>query len=251
METSSEMGVTGFALQKAILIYGKRRGSLGADSAYGRPSERTTFASIHDVAARKDNGQILLNAGEPATVEGIRQLKESFDGRSESHFLPENVLAHSAEKLVFYLRPQKHVHFFSKGAGETLHALDGSLVPCPALVFHVSATPAGGSLSVYAIRQQGRPDLNTILYHAPFYNVNSRGSVCHGSMSTPDSHDPSTTEGWVESFFASVFTHGSGVRFLKGEKGYGETLADLVESGADRFPTKRLRRTGARLRSII
>lgn len=246
MKTSSDMGVAGFALKKAILIYGKQR---SGHLSYG--SQRTMFASVHEVAARKESGQLLLKAGRPATEDGIRKLKESFDGRTETHFLPENVLASSGEKLVYYLKPQKHVHFFSERAGEDLHAVDGAQVPCPGLIFRVNRSRRGGNLSVWAFRQQGRPDPSTILYHAPFFNVNKRGRVCHGSMDNPGSHKPSTAEQWTQSFFQSVFTHGAGFRFLKGEKGYGETVRQLVEDEADRFPTKRLCRTGARLRSIL
>lgn len=249
MTVSTAMEGSSYSLKKAILIY-QRSGGTGFTqrdrTAHG------TLASVHDIHAGED-GRAVIGAGRPCSEKGMRELKEAFDGRQEPQFLPEHVLVSAPDELIWHVKPTRRVHFFSSRANDTLEALDGALLPTPGLVFKASRRGhASPGLSVWAVRQRGRPDPNTILYHAPFFNVNGQGRVCHGSMKTPGTCESHAAEGWTDGFFASSFTHGSGVRFLKGEPGYDETLAKLAGEGEGaRFPTQRLRRTGSRLRDKI
>lgn len=238
MDIHTELGTTHFALRQALLIYRE-------ESGYGTGGR--AFGSVHDVL--EANGEATLGPGRPATTEGIRRLKEAFDGPPRTHFLPERVLAYSEAALVWHVRPSRQRLFF-ESQSEVLGQVSGERFPVPGLVFKAAGEGAKKALSVWAIRQQGRPDPDTILYHAPFFNVYRDGRVCLGSMPLPEAHVPSAAETWTRSFFASAFTHGAGVRFLSGEPGYASTLEALAGS-TERFPTGRLVRTGRRLRNIL
>ena len=81
----------------------------------------------------------------------------------------------------------------------------GSAVcPVPGLVW--MAMPGHG-LYVYAIKGALRPDQQTQLYQAPFFNVWGRGRVCIGSAFLPTEEKKWSSEAWEQTFFGSRFTH--------------------------------------------
>jgi len=228
-----------FRLKRAILLYEE-------DNAYGN---RSAFASVHDIDVT-DGGEAVLSPGRPATREGVLALAEALLGKQPASFLPEHVLACTADVLVWHVPPGCHPLFFQT-ASEELNALTGKPLPHPGLVFRAASRGGGSSLHVWAVRWRGRPRPGTPLYHAPFLNINEGGSVCLGSMPKPTTHGPEAAEAWTASFFGSAFTHGGGSRFLRGQPGYASTLRSLSERTGCSFPTDRLVRTGRRLRDVI
>lgn len=242
MDLRLDLNETTFELQRAILIYSE-----------GGYTSRRTLATVHNVQTGGEaGGQPRVAAGRPITTGDLREITRKLGRKPQTaRFLPERVVASTPSCLIWHKRiGREPIYFESKS--EELNDLSGTALPHPPLIFCLRRRRrgSGGSMHVWAKRRRGRPDEDTILYHAPFFNVNSRGGVCHGSMRTPGGFGPGYTRGWEQAFFQSAFTHGSGVAFLNGQPGYTDTLTRLAKSG-DRFPTERLKRTGERLRDAI
>ncbi len=237
MKTFVDIGANReFKLIEAVLVY--RSGGDGA------------FASLHKVEQSQD-GAPYLAAGELLTTAFVRTLAEGLGARVKPEILPDNVLACTPDVLVWWLRPQRRVMFFG-GTDEEAGKLNGLVFPHPALVFKV----AGRDLSVRALATISRPAGNSPLKTAPYWNTDSRGLVCPGTMRVPDGSDVSSIPRWEAAYFQSNFTHAAGAvrltshpegfiglwRNLAGKKAFpvryltdaGETLEDFVARGADR-----------------
>jgi PRTRC genetic system protein B len=225
-----------FKLSETVLVY--RSGGDGA------------FASLHKVEQNKD-GAPYLAAGEPLTTAFVRTLAEGLGARVKPEILPNTVLARTPDLLVWWSRPQRRTMFFG-GTDEGARKLNSVIFPHPALVFKV----AGRELFVKALATTSRPTSDTPLKTAPYWNTDSRGLVCPGTMRVPDGSDVSSIPQWEAAYFQSNFTHAAGAvrltnhpgafvgmwRSLVGRKTFpvryltdaGETLEDFVARGADR-----------------
>jgi PRTRC genetic system protein B len=203
-----------FELKRAILLY--------KDQHY-------TFATIHDVAsspARLEPGRLL-------TLENVHELHRELCGDAHLELLPENVLACSPHKLVWFETAKKRVMFFDS-SDTFLQRLSGQTFPHPALLFCATLR----SLNVFALAADERPSSTTKLYAAPYFNT-TRANVCLGTTALPTQLKPSETAAYSEAFFASAFTHGTNERLLRGWGGsYGEFWSFVKNQ--KRFPTKYL-----------
>jgi PRTRC genetic system protein B len=86
-----------------------------------------------------------------------------------------------------------------------------------------------GSLSVRALRENRRPDHDTTLAVAPYWNVSEKGLVCLGDARTPTTTSVDSLDGWEKGFFDSTFTHsniGRSTRHKDGFLGLWTALAD-------------------------
>ena len=227
-------------LEKAVLLYEQQ----------GYSNDKTAYASVHEVRFN-GGGQAVVGPGEPATREGLLAALDALLGKLPCQFLPSNVLAASRKRLVWHVPASRRPLYFE--GSTALAGLSGSVWPLPALVFAASGLPNDGSakLSVYAVRRRGRPRPDTLLYHAPFFNVYKNGGVCLGSMRKPSTTGIAAAEAWTEAFFQSAFTHGTGHALLRGQPGYVQTMQTLAGCPDASFPTKRLIRTGRRLHDLI
>ncbi len=225
-----------FKLSEAVLVY--RSGGDGA------------FASLHKVEQSQD-GAPYLAPGELLTTAFIRKLAEGLGARVKPEILPDYVLARTPDMLAWWSRPQRRVMFFG-GNDTEARKLNGLIFPHPGLVFKVT----GKDLFVRALATTSRPTANTPLKTAPYWNTDSRGLVCAGTMRVPDSSDVSSNALWQAAYFHSNFTHAAGAvrltnhlggfiglwRSLTGRKRFpvryltdaGETLEEFVARGADR-----------------
>lgn len=225
-----------FKLSEAVLVY--RSGGDGA------------FASLHKIE-QNQNGVPYLAAGELLTTAFVRALAEGLDARIKPEILPDNILARTPDLLVWWSRPQRRVMFFG-GTDEQARKLNGLVFPHPPLVFKI----AGRDLSVRALATTSRPAGNSPLKTAPYWNTDSRGLVCQGTMRVPDSSDVSSMSQWQAAYFQSEFTHAAGaVRLTNHQGGFvglwrsladrkrfpvryltdaGETLEEFAARGADR-----------------
>ena len=89
-----------------------------------------------------------LDAGEPLTVDFLRQLAKGLGQTVAREILPANVLARTPDMMVWWTRQQRRVMFFSDSSdGRTLN---GHVFPQPPLVFRV----CGSELSVRAFGQR-------------------------------------------------------------------------------------------------
>ena len=99
--------------------------------------------------------------------------------------------------------------------GSELADVSGKLFPHPALLFVVR----NGVLFVRALPNNRRPDPETRLAAAPYWNIDSNGAVCAGTMRTPKSIAVASIPAWQQAFFQSEFTHPGGAGRLTKRKG--------------------------------
>jgi PRTRC genetic system protein B len=225
-----------FRLTEAVLVY---RG--GGDGA---------FASLHQVK-QAENGIPYLTPGEALTTAFLRTLAQGLGAQVKPEIFPDNVLARTPDLLAWWSPPQCRVMFFG-GTDEEARKISGLVFPHPALVFRV----VGKDLFVRAMATSSRPGPETKLKTAPYWNTDSRGLVCAGSMRVPESSDTASIPAWQDAYFQSEFTHAAGAvrltnhpegfiglwRSLAGKKQFpvqyltdaGETLQDFVARGSER-----------------
>lgn len=219
-----------YKLSEAVLVYRS-----GGDSA---------FASLHKVEQGQD-GVPYLAAGEPLTAAFMRTLAEGLGARVKPEILPDHVLARTPDLLVWWSRPQRRVMFFG-GADEQARKLNGLVFPHPALVFKV----AGRDLFVRALATTSRPTSDTPLKTAPYWNTDSRGLVCPGTMRVPDGSDVSSIPQWQAAYFQSEFTHAAGaVRLTRHSGGFIGLWRELA--GRKTFPVRYLTDDGETLEEFV
>jgi PRTRC genetic system protein B len=219
-----------FKLSEAVLVY--RSGGDGA------------FASLHKVQQGQD-GASYLAAGEPLTTAFLRSLAEGLGARIKPEILPVNVLARTLDLLVWWSRPRQRVMFLG-GTDQEARKLNGRIFPHPALVFKV----AGKDLFVRALATYSRPVHNSRLKTAPYWNTDSRGLVCPGTMPAPDGSDVSSIPQWEAAYFQSEFTHAAGaVRLTSHCEGFVGLWKGLV--GKKKFPVRHLTDARETLREFV
>jgi len=217
-----------FRLTQAVLVY---RG--GGDGA---------FASLHEVKVG-ENEIPYLAPGEAVTTAFLRTLAQGLGAQVKPEILPDNVLARTPDMLVWWSRPRQRVMFFG-GVNEQARKLNGVVFPHPALIFKV----AGRDLFVRAVATNSRPDSDTPLKTAPYWNTDGR--VCPGSMRVPDTFDVASIPQWEDAFFQSEFTHSAGpVRLTNHPEGFIGLWRSLV--GKMRFPVQYLTAAGETLQEFV
>jgi len=219
-----------FRLSEAILIY--RGGGEGA------------FASLHQVK-QAEGGAPYLAPGEALTTAFLRTLTQGLGAQVNPEIFPDTVLARTPDMLVWWSRPRRRAMFFG-GTDEDARKLNGLVFPHPALIFKV----ADKALFVRAVATRSRPTPETPLKTAPYWNTDSRGLVCPGSMRVPESSDLASMTQWEGAYFQSEFTHAAGaVRLTKYPRGFVSLWRGLV--GRKRFPVQYLTDAGETLQEFV
>ncbi|GGF27967.1 PRTRC system protein B [Flavobacterium limi] len=161
--------------------------------------------------------------------------------------LPTNILhihpSRDKGAVIWHTKPQKRPLYFIEGLG-----IPSGQAFVPAMVWQATKN----SLRVFALMGNRRPTEKTLLYHAPFFNINEDGRVCMGSVSIDIKESSCVeqfTKAWEHYFFRSYFSH------LMGEnspiKGNCVSLwKDLVASGRA-FPTAILKRSNNTLKNLL
>jgi len=205
-----------FTLKYAVMIY--------TDTS-------TAFATLHE--ARVDSeGSPYLAPGRSLTTAFLRRLSQGLGTATPTEVLPECVLARTPDMIAWWTRVQSRVMFFG-GQEKGARGLNGHLYPHPPLVFKVR----GRELFVRALAENTRPTAETQLKTAPYWNTDSRGNVCAGTMRIPDQLATNSISAWQDAYFSSEFTHPSGaVRLTKDRRGFVWLWTSLKDK--DRaFPT--------------
>jgi PRTRC genetic system protein B len=124
---------------------------------------------------------------------------------------------------------------FFGGTDQEVRKLNGLVFPHPALVFKLM----GKDLFVRAIATPSRPGPDTALKTAPYWNTDSHGLVCAGSMRAPESSGIASIPEWQDAYFQSQFTHAAGaVRLTSYPGGFIGLWKGLA--GRKRFPVRYL-----------
>jgi PRTRC genetic system protein B len=178
-------------LHRALLLYRNEQGT-------------RNMATVHGVVQIASDGAPLLGAGELLTTAVLRELTRTFGSSCPVEFLPEQVVARSAELLAWWTPAAVRPMFFR--AGSELAEVSGRRFPHPALLFAVS----NGSLYIRALRSSSRPTADGQLFVAPYWNTAEDGAVCPGTMRRPRSASVAAMTTWEQAFFQSEFTHPGG-----------------------------------------
>ncbi|AUD06302.1 PRTRC system protein B [Spirosoma pollinicola] len=117
--------------------------------------------------------------------------------------LPANLLSLNTQSgVVLWYTPAQEQSLFFK---------DSLTIPCgkaqvPALVWKASKC----ELQLFALSDDGKPDIKTPLYYAPFFNTAKSGNVCMGTVQVGITESSSLEEfigAWETAFFNSYFSH--------------------------------------------
>lgn len=148
----------------------------------------------------------------PLTLQESKQLSKMLNVEQEEKnacfipngLLPSNVLHLNPSEngqVIWYCKPQKRKLFFVESL-----AIPNGIAYMPTLVFKATKT----ELSVYALKSNRRPTMNTKLYYAPFFNIYESGKICMGTVDIQVKDANSLEEFinlWEEYFFNSYFAH--------------------------------------------
>ncbi len=220
-----------FALSQALLIY--------RDAS-------AAFVTLHEVQGEKNQAPY-LGPGQPLTTAFLRTLAGGLGSRITPEILPANVLVRTPDSIVWWTTASRCVMFFSGGTEEAAR-LNGRMYPHPPLVFKVCRH----ELFVRALEDDVRPDANTPLKTAPYWNTEgSKGLVCAGTMRIPQEMTTGSISEWQSAFFSSSFTHPSGaVRLTSHPQGFAGLWLSLA-GREDLFPTEFLTDARQTLRQFV
>ena len=219
---------TTFELHDAFLLY--RRNS----SSYSPSPSPEVFVTHHAVKLN-DQGTPVLGVGSAVTKDAVLDMVKELRGSIPVEFLPENVLARTADSIVWWTPASVRAIFYMDGKSTELSQLSGKRFPQPPLVLRIE----NGSLQVRALQKNERPKPATQLYRAPYWNVNDHGDVCLGSTHVPSETAVSNLQEWEKAFFTSEFTHANTVQKLTTHPG-GFTGLWKSLIGKTAFPSRLL-----------
>ena len=191
------------------------------------------MATVHGVVQKETDGTPLLGSGQLLSTAVLRELNKQLGTSCPAEFLPENVVARAPELIAWWTPAVVRPMFFRTGS--ELEGASGKRFPHPALLFVVRSNV----LYVRALFGTQRPHPDSKLAAAPYWNIDSNGAVCAGTMRTPKSLTVSSIAAWQHAFFQSEFTHPGGggclTKRLGGTAGLWKSLA-----GKQRFPISTL-----------
>lgn len=137
-------------------------------------------------------------------AKALRIAKEQKEPCLKSDGIMSNTILHidpTQNKVIWFTKAMQREMYFTENLG-----IPNGKANVPPMLWIANKN----SLSVFALRSNGRPKENTKLYNAPFFNVYENGNVC---MGTVDIHIKKTslleefTTTWESYFFNSYFSH--------------------------------------------
>ena len=207
-------------LYQAVLLYRNDHGN-------------RVMATVHGVVQKEADGTPLLGAGQLLSTAALRELTRHLGTSCPAEYLPDHVVARTPELIAWWTRAAMRPMFFREGS--ELANISGKPFPHPALLFVVR----NGVLFVRALPNSRRPDPDTRLAAAPYWNIDSNGAVCAGTMRIPKSLTVASIPAWQQAFFQSEFTHpGGGGRLTRRKGGTAALWKSLA--GNKTFPRSTL-----------
>jgi PRTRC genetic system protein B len=194
-------GNSAVELRKALMIY----------------TGTHAYVTVHDVL-RDEQGRPHYGPPEALSAEFVRNLSELLNQKAVRgiEVLPNNVLCLTDDLVAWWSPAAVRPMFFESATDQDANALSGQVFPHPPLVFVATER----QLSVRALPGNERPNSDTQLLSAPYWNTYEDGSICTGSMHLPTADvSSSVTADWERGFFESAFTHPSGAVRLTSYKG--------------------------------
>ena len=216
---------------------------------YRSASDHSFYLESYDV----DNMGKPINA-HPLTVNEslvFAQTLQAQQGTVQKFLQPKGIL----ESTILYLNaePDGYVIWYTPVMRrklifkKDLSISDGE-ANLPAMLWKASKS----SLQVYAIKVDEKPKMETVLHHAPFFNVYTDGKVCMGSVDIEISKDCSLEEFiklWESYFFGSSFSHLLGN--TSPVKGNIVQLWQSLIGRTEKFPIQQLKLTTITVKDLI
>ena len=190
----------------------------------------------------------------PLTVREAQSLAKALDTKEQSAkaflrpegLLPSYVLHIDPSQngsVLWYTKPQRQTLYFTENLN-----LENSEIHLPTLVWKADKK----HLRIFALKGKSKPNANSLLCHAPFFNLYQNGGVCMGNVDVRIT-SATTLEGfitaWQGYFFGSYFSHHIG-----GHHPLKENLIsiykELIETGGD-FPTEKLNSINVKLKDLL
>lgn len=195
----------------------------------------------------------MMNA-HPLSVRESERLSKALttkEERNKTFLKPKGVIStnvlhiNPSEKgnLIWYTKAQKRNLYFVERLG-----IPSGTAFVPTLVWKATKD----SLSIYALKSNSRPNGNTKLFYAPFFNIYENGKVCMGSVNI-DIKETTSLEDfmqvWETYFFESYFSH-----LLDNYCPTKRNITNLWKSLIDTekpFPNKELKENNKTLKDLI
>ncbi|MDO9139902.1 MAG: PRTRC system protein B [Methylococcales bacterium] len=159
------------------------------------------LASMHDFVTN-GQGESVIGAGRLMSKEDVESVLRSMlaMGKRKVSLLPPNAVSISETHLAWTVPAQVRPMLFNI-TGLPMKKID---VPWPRLLMVANRN---GKLAVAALKNKGRVNGKTRLYHAPLMNVYANGNVCTGSATLPDEYGIDQIKAWEAVMFDSAFSH--------------------------------------------
>lgn len=187
-----------YELREALLVYRSDRQNSTMRSSDVAP----TFITKHAIQLSTE-GAPTMGPGAVLDKSDLDTLIKGLRGVVPVEFLPPNVLVRTQESIVWWTPAAIRPMFYLKDKSAELDQLSGKRFPQPPLLFRASAR----NLDVRALSRNERPQLDSPLFRAPYWNVYDTGNICLGSTKIPGDASVASMPQWEHSFFQSEFTH--------------------------------------------
>jgi PRTRC genetic system protein B len=206
MTNISEQFNNQFSPVKALLIY---QNQATHKDIYGSDTDKTTEVYVESYDIGKRGQPINAHPLSIAEIVSLSKLFQSTEELKNNYLKPKGLLPSN----ILYLDPQTegYVIWFTPPMEGDLFFVDGLQIPTgkahiPAMVWKASKN----SLNVYALKGKSKPNANTPLYHAPYFNIYDNGNLCMGTVQIAIDRFTRLEDfisKWETYFFNSYFSH--------------------------------------------
>lgn len=224
--TVNTQGERTYHLERAILLY--------ESQGNGSPH---SYATLHPVYHGKGGARI--GPGSPATREACSQFVRSLaDEAAFCGFLSPRMLYVGPRTVAWWRPPAPARVWFAEAALGAKTPARSAITPQPGLIF---ALVDGVRWHVVAIKGKDRPEPDTQLHVAPYFNVWDSSQICEGNLQRPDAVTPKTLDAFERAFWDSRFTHTNAMRLVQFKGGPVALWKALLGGRYKAFPERALR----------
>lgn len=136
--------------------------------------------------------------------------------KANIEMLPENVLAHDDDYLMWYEKAAIRPMYFNIA---NTNRKEIFTVPWCNLIFLATARR---ELFIAAYKGNNRPNAGTPLFHAPLMNIYKQSHLCYGSATRPRSLNFNSRKRWCDAVFNTNFSHTNHDKTLNSTSKYAD-----------------------------
>ena len=223
--------------EKAILIYRKQQNG------------QQYYVECYDLNA--DGRPINAHPLSVREASGLAKALQSTEKKEAGFLTPKGLMPSSVLHIrsgntpfVIWRTPARTVKMLFTAGLE----LPNGDYPVPALVWKANRS----GMSVFAIPENEVPNMETPLFHAPFFNTYERGTVCMGNVALQIPAVCALEDfmaHWEKAFFGSYFSH-----MMEGHNPVNGNMVQLyrtLHESKKAFPEKALKKTSYLLKHLI